>query len=361
MQSKPGPLKILVIQTAFIGDSLLAIPLLRELRSISSGGQLDLICRKGLADFFNHSKLVDRAIEWDKKNQKTTDLLNQLPSSHYDLLVVPHRSFRTWLLGIRISASHKISFKSWWKFPNREHIHYDLELPDALRQLALLKELLPKLKADLDELKISQPNSLWGQQSIDFAEHAFPEKYSMIVADQPHFNLSSIPDFAREIPSSCIVVAPGSVWNTKKWTEEGFIELIKLLIKKNENVVLSGSANEADLCQKISDQVSSAQVVNLAGQFSLFESFLFLRLKAKLAITNDSGTMHLAAAAGVRTISLFGPTTLDIGYRPWQKNAIVIQHPLPCRPCGKHGHQSCPIKTHACMKQISAELVFKYI
>ena len=71
-------------------------------------------------------------------------------------------------------------------------------------------------------------------------------------------------------------------------------------------------------------------------------------------VCNDSGAMHAAAAAGLPTVAVFGPTVLAQGFRPWQNQAMVVQRRLECRPCGKHGSDKCPIGTHACMEGIEA-------
>jgi heptosyltransferase-2 len=67
--------------------------------------------------------------------------------------------------------------------------------------------------------------------------------------------------------------------------------------------------------------------------------------------------MHMAALSGLPTVAAFGPTTLDLGYRPWSASAAVAQRDLPCRPCGKHGAERCPINSHACMAGLSPATV----
>jgi heptosyltransferase-2 len=81
--------------------------------------------------------------------------------------------------------------------------------------------------------------------------------------------------------------------------------------------------------------------------------------KAEALICNDSGLMHLASVAGLPTVAVFGPTTIALGYRPWQNQARVVERELFCRPCGKHGHVRCPLNTHECMKSISESQVLK--
>lgn len=355
-----SPTKIVIIQTAFIGDSLLTIPLLKRLRLLRPGASIELICRPGLKEFFVKTGLVDSAIEWDKKKNSVASVIGQLKFSSYDLSLVPHQSFRSFLLSRRIKARQRISFRRWWNFFSNAAVERDLDLPDALRQLSLLLPIdKVELSKDLRLIKSSQANGGWGQETVDFSERFFLEKYSMQLGLLAADLLEPLPEPLKTNGlHKYYLVAPGSVWNTKRWTDDSFLVLILNIIREGHWVILSGSKNESELCDRLAEKVASPHLINLCGRLSLYETFCVLKRIVEAAITNDSGTMHLAAAAGVRTISIFGPTTLDIGYRPWQRNAVVVQTPLPCRPCGKHGHQNCPIGTHDCMKKIGPEMVF---
>jgi heptosyltransferase-2 len=153
-----------------------------------------------------------------------------------------------------------------------------------------------------------------------------------------------------------IVIFPSSVWKTKQWTVEGFAQLAKQLETQKYNVVLMGSKVEYELCEVIANQLN--RKINLAGKCTLWESLLVLSA-AKLVVCNDSGSMHMGAFADVPTVAIFGPTVLTQGFRPWQNHATVVENnKINCRPCGKHGHKTCPLKHHDCMKTISSDLVF---
>jgi heptosyltransferase-2 len=152
-----------------------------------------------------------------------------------------------------------------------------------------------------------------------------------------------------------VVLAPGSVWRTKMWTKEGFIELGRTL-SRDALVVVMGSRDESELCAEIARAIPNA--TSLAGRTSLWESAQLLAV-ADLLVCNDSGAMHLGAAAGVPIVSIFGPTVLELGYRPWASNAAVVQTDLACRPCGKHGAEKCPLGHHDCMKKVVAADVLK--
>jgi heptosyltransferase-2 len=113
---------------------------------------------------------------------------------------------------------------------------------------------------------------------------------------------------------------------------------------------------EYELCEVIANQLN--RKINLAGKCTLWESLLVLSA-AKLVVCNDSGSMHMGAFADVPTVAIFGPTVLTQGFRPWQNHATVVENnKINCRPCGKHGHKTCPLKHHDCMKTISSDLVF---
>jgi heptosyltransferase-2 len=82
----------------------------------------------------------------------------------------------------------------------------------------------------------------------------------------------------------------------------------------------------------------------------------------KVVVSNDSGAMHLASVAEVPTVAIFGPTVLEFGYQPWNNMSAVVENKeINCRPCGKHGHEKCPIGTHVCMTSISANQVLEKI
>jgi heptosyltransferase-2 len=115
-----------------------------------------------------------------------------------------------------------------------------------------------------------------------------------------------------------------------------------------------GAPAERGICDEIVRAAPGA--VSIAGETSLWESAEILALADRL-VCNDSGAMHMAAAAGVPTVTVFGPTILEFGYRPWQNQARVAQVELKCRPCGKHGAKACPLGTHECMKAVSVQTV----
>jgi heptosyltransferase-2 len=315
--------RVLVIQTAFLGDAILSIPLLKEITSKLNPDSLTFVCRKGFGELFLKAGLVNNVIEVDKENsQSLKDAFTQMKLFLPDLIVSPHRSFRTTFWVARLNAIMKIGFKGFLRsLVYSITVVYDRSKHDVERQLSLLKPLgvNPALNDSLIRVQIS---------------------------DGKKFNFDK----------PFVVIAPGSQWNTKRWTFEGFLNVSKNLKEQGFEIVVIGVKNERELCDKLSGQISGSR--NFCGQTSVFEMAQLIK-HASLLICNDSGSMHIATAVGTPVVSIFGPTVKGQGYFPWSENSKVVEVDLSCRPCGAHGHDECPIGTHACMKNISASVVYQ--
>ncbi len=292
--------------------------------------------------------------------------------------VCPHESFRSAWITRQIRAQKKIGFYKWWNgwaFDTR--VARPMVLPEVLRVsyiltgLAQISKLSSSeaensvykmaglLKNRLDK-KISDKrfHNLSERQLIRYWPHKIEEDFNLYVQPAPELERSLI--LKLRLMRPYVVVAPSSQWATKRWTDEGFTQLIQLLTERGLNVYLVGAKSETEHCLKIEGAASSfakhVEVRSLAGQTDLVTLHALLAM-AEVVVTNDSGPMHMAAAAGRPVVGIFGPTTINLGYRPWSDQSQVVQVNLPCRPCGAHGHNKCPIGTHDCMKKISAAQV----
>jgi len=335
----------LCFQTAYPGDVFLAIPLLKRMRLKEPGMDLVLACRPGLGEFFLKYKLVDRVIEIDKKSGAgRAKALDALYAEEWELVVCPHESPRTALWMRKLKAGQKLGFQKWWNgFAFSKRVRKPVEYPDALRQLSLMAAVdssLAEIFASPEMSYFKNPFSRRSPLALDVP--AVPDWASMKVLDNK-------PD------GRTVFLAPGSVWATKRWTESGYVGLAGLLRARNFNVVLVGSPDEKELCEKIASQVPGLS--SRAGSTTMCELVELLATGVAL-VCNDSGAMHAASAAGLPTVAVFGPTVLDQGFRPWNTRSTIVQHDLKCRPCGKHGANKCPISTHECMTHITSEDVY---
>lgn len=349
--------RILFNQTAFLGDLLLSIPTLNNLKRIFPNGNITLICRKGTASLAQELKLADQIFEVDKKNSDSLKALKKnIKTQSYDIAISPHESTRSALFMWNVKAECKIGFYRWWSsWIYNKTIPRNMSLPDALRQLSLLSELDEVIKQAI--VSYSQSKGNFGKLRVDSLSDRLkvPALAFMGLKNriQSHRSIESEQSVICKYPQvkDAIFIAPGSVWETKKWTLDGYVELSKKLAHNNQ-IILIGSPDEKSLCDKIQNEVPSA--LNLAGRTTLFE-LLCLMTEGKALVCNDSGSMHLGSVAELPTVAIFGPTVLEIGYQPWQDKALVVENTrLNCRPCGLHGHKVCPIGTHECMKSISA-------
>lgn len=350
------------MQTAFLGDLLLSIPLLKKCRSLWPDHKLGLVCRKGLGDFFVKTGIVDQVYEIEKGNKDTyARILESLRGENVDHLISPHESMRTVLFCAQIKATHKISYRNAWNFwAFKTRVVRDVRLPDAMRQISLLAPLDSELQKNISEYVNQARPYLPDSQGLLPAppEWASMSQRDKVLAHTDLFaQLKSKFNLQGFEQGKAILIFPGSVWATKRWTEEGFIGVGQALRSQGYEVYVMGGPGEETLSERVAAGIPGA--VSLAGKTKIIESAQLIA-RAALLVGNDSASTHLAAVCETPLIAVFGPTILEFGYRPWSAQSYVVQKEgLRCRPCGKHGHKVCPIKTHVCMKDIPAEEVLR--
>lgn len=363
----PAGKERLIVQTAFLGDVLLSLPLIRMVKERWPGDRLVVLVRSGVGSYLRDAGVVDEVVEVDKsKSSSWRKARKRLGGRAFELVICPHESFRSALFVSRLKAKKKIGFARWFNsFAFGVRHDRDLSLPEALRQLILVKgeiesvpELLSNFKSAMkfDGGQGPERGALLAPPVA--AEMRVPRMTAIREAFEAGGDWRSLLSpgalkIADELgvgKKPLVVLAPGSVWKTKMWTSEGFVEVAKTWVSRGARVAIFGAPSEAELATDVA-RLSGA--VSIAGKTSLFESAQILAL-AELLVCNDSGAMHLGATASTPTVSVFGPTVLELGYRPWNSRARVVQIDLECRPCGKHGSKRCPLGTHACMKGVTA-------
>lgn len=325
----------LVIQTAFLGDLILSIPLLRQIKKLFPADELGVVCKKGLGEFLLREKVVDHVFEVEKSNRlsyvQAIQKINQKQVRH---LYCVHRSIRSVLMAAQIKSEKRIGFSSFlgfWIFD--DSVDFLHEAPEAIRQFKILETSA----AHIRDLFLSDDFSRYNEMSeLPPAEFSFGEP-------QPR------------TPAKRVALFPGSVWNTKRWTEEGYRELAHIFLNSGYEVDLLGGPDEKELCEKIANGDSRLRL--LAGRTSIADTIQNIKEYA-LVVSNDSAPTHMASYAGVPVVTIFGPTTSRMGFRPWARKAQVVENnQVSCRPCGPHGHQTCPLGHHLCMKTVSSRQV----
>jgi heptosyltransferase-2 len=149
----------------------------------------------------------------------------------------------------------------------------------------------------------------------------------------------------KNLPYVC--VAPSSVWFTKQWPKENYIQLVSELTKKH-HVFLLGAKSDFALCEEVIGK-NTSKSTNLCGQLNFLESAALMR-DAAMNFVNDSAPMHFASAMNAPTTAFFCSTIPEFGFGPLSERSRVVEsnEELPCRPCGLHGKKACPLGHFKC-------------
>jgi len=330
---------ILVIQTAFLGDAILTLPMIQELKKKNSESKLDVLAIPSTERIFSSSPYVDDVIVIDKsvKHKSISGLntfIKELKKKSYSKIYSPHRSLRSAYIIIRLGVNKTFGFdNSSLKYAYKNIVKYKLTDHEVQRNLELIGE-----NTDDKSWKISP-------------EIFIDEKEKEKVTDFLSFN---------KIDVEFIAVAPGSVWETKRYPKEYFIEVIKSLIVKNEKIVLIGGENDKLLCEEISYNLNDS-VENLAGKFSVTETIHLLR-EAKLLITNDSAPTHMGMCADIPVLTIYCSTIPGFGFYPYNNKSKYLSYDnLDCKPCGIHGYRECPVKSFDCGYKLLPDDILKEV
>ena len=153
-------------------------------------------------------------------------------------------------------------------------------------------------------------------------------------------------------PSRTAAVVPGARWPNKCWSPASFAAVAAGL-RNTEGLepVIVGDAADREAAEAVRVQVPGG-AAQLAGRTGLTGLAALLSL-ARVAVANDSGPAHLAAAVGTPVVTIFGPTHEAFGFAPRGARVRVISRDLPCRPCTVHGGLRCPRNRRACLDDIA--------
>jgi heptosyltransferase-2 len=327
--------KILVIQTAFLGDVILTTPLISELKLQYPHASIDVMAIPIGGEVWKNNPDVSSVIIYDKRGKDKgivpfVNLVLRIRKKKYDWIVSPHRSLRSAAISFFSGSPKRTAFDtSTGKFLYNDLVSYNRNIHEVQRNLSLLSTEDPD--------KEKKPRIFPSEKEKDRVE-AILLKEGL-----------KIRKFAA--------LAPGSVWATKRWPESYFVTLVERLKKENISVALIGGKSDMELSERIIAKAGWG--VNLAGKLNPRESFYLVKKSACL-LTNDSAPLHLGSAAGVPTVAVFGATIPEFGFGPYGRHPQVVLEAghLACRPCGIHGSQKCAVGTFACMMNISPETVW---
>ncbi len=332
--------KILIRATNWVGDAVMSLPALAAIRARFPDAEIVALARPWVADIYAGDRSLDRVIpyraaggarDWKAK----WALVRQLRAEAFDCAILLQNAFEaallTCLAGIPTRIGYDRDGRGWLltdpipvpkpgSIPRHQRFYY-LEL---LRRARIL-DTLP----DNQAIRLDHAGESAGRGAARFRE--------------------------LNLDAPVVGVSPGAAYGSaKRWTADGFAQAAcRVARQQSASVALFGSESERPLCDDIAASIRARGVaaLNLAGKTSLRE-FIDLASACRVFLTNDSGAMHIASAAGVPTVAIFGATD-DVATGPTGPQARVVRQPVECSPCLL---RECPID-HRCMTRVTPDQV----
>lgn len=312
--------KILIIQTAFIGDVILATSLVETVHATyDQNCVIDIVVRQGNEGLLEHHPFLNRVYVWKKKEKKYRNLLalsKEIRQEEYDFVFNLQRFASTGFLTWRSKAKCTVGFANnplSFLFKHKVVHAIGEGRHEVERNLDLLKTALKR-----DDIPLCLPKLYPGSD----------EK-------------AQIDTVVKEV-NNFVVLAPASVWFTKQLPRAKWIELIQSFTE-NSTVFLIGAPSDSELIEGIIAESGSEKCKNMAGKLSLLASAELIG-RAKRTYVNDSAPLHLASAMNAPVTAFFCSTVPAFGFGPLSADTEIkeVTQNLPCRPCGLHGFKACP-------------------
>lgn len=326
------PLKILIVQTSFLGDTILSTATIAALKKIYPESELWMMTTPLSTALVRQDPLLAGVIAYDKRKvdkgfKGLFAMAARLRAMGFHKVYSLHRSYRTAFLLFLSRIPQRIGFReAKLRFLYHETWPRNPAEHDVLRNLSILKG------------------------------HDDPQSFNTdmrLFAPEFHELGESAKAAVGEKKKSYAVLVPGSAWATKMWHHEGFRQTAQFLLQRGLDVILLGAPEDMATNTKVATGLS---VTDLAGQTSIKDA-LYIVKHAALVVCNDSMSLHMASAFKIPTVVIFCATSPSFGFGPWKNNAVVVEKTLACKPCSRHGQRQCPNNTYACMREIPFDQV----
>jgi lipopolysaccharide heptosyltransferase I len=361
--------RILLIKPSALGDVVHTIPVLVKLRVRYPRARIDWLITPENAEIVRCHPALSNVVlfarrDFSKRGRRWRallaffDLLKQIRRAKYDLVIDMHGQVRSALFALISGARVRIGFDrpirrsltvsaehdlrnvpshGWRGAREGSWIAYTHRIPIPTLDVHAIDRYLwvaPLLGLDDDPPDLAIHLSSDTVRNVErlLKEHG-------VHADVP-----------------LVILVPGTIWETKHWTIEGFAGVARTFLSDGFAVALAGTERDQQRCRQIA--AAAPGVCDLSGKTTPAELAALIR-RAEVAVTNDSGSMHVAASLRKPMVSVFGPTNpVHIG--PYQRPESVVRVDLPCSPCNYRRLSQCPFD-HACMKQVTSEMVVERV
>lgn len=330
-------MNILVRMPNWIGDLVMATPVLADLRKHFPDASITAMCRKPLCELLEQEEAIDELFCFTRpessfaRRQEKRDLLAKIEAGKFDVGILLTNSFSSawwfWQGGVKRRIGFSMHWRRWLltdplPLQSKKMHHVDL-YKKTLEPLGIpLSKTAPRLFVSEKEAK--EAKQLLYQRGY--------------VEGKP-----------------LIGINPGAAYGSAKcWPPERFRQLAQELLKSGVFLLFFGDLSTDALVKEICRGLPE-QVMDLAGVTRLRELACLIK-ECDVFVTNDSGPMHIGAALGVPLVALFGSTDPELT-GPYGQEEAVVRKPVSCSPCFK---RVCPID-FPCMKEITVDMVVKQV
>lgn len=323
----------LVIQTSFLGDTVLTTPLIARL---AERGPVDVLVTAASARLLANHPSIRETIVYDKRGRDRgvtgfARMARALRAKRYDAAYLAQGSARSGALALAARVPRRVGFTT-----SAGRAFYTVKVP-APRGMHHAEKLFT-----LGSAGGGRPYS-----RDDLRPRLYP-------GDDERRAVDELLGGARDPAVPLVALAPGSVWATKRWPH--YPALARALAGRARMLVIGGR-DDGELAREIIDAVGGEGAVDATGRLTLLASAEAIG-RAQVIVSNDSAPLHLASAMGTPTVAMFGPTVPAFGFGPLAvRSAIVEDEMLACRPCDRHGPQRCPLGHWKCMLDQSPDRV----
>jgi lipopolysaccharide heptosyltransferase I len=361
--------RILLIKPSALGDVVHTIPVLVKLRARYPRARIDWLITPENAEVVRcHPALTNVVLfarhDFSKRGRRWRalmaffNLLKQIRRAKYDLIIDMHGQVRSAFFSIISGARVRIGFDRPIKRTVTISAEHDLKnVPShgwrGAREGSWLAYTHRIPIPTLDVHAIDR--YLWVGELLEFDDD--PPDLKIHLPPEAIANVQRLlEERGVSADTPLIVLVPGTIWETKHWTIEGFAGVAREFLREGFAVALAGTKRDEQRCRQIA--AAAPGTCDLSGKTTPAELAALIR-RAEVAVTNDSGSMHVAASLDKPMVSVFGPTNpVHIG--PYERPESVVRVDLPCSPCNYRRLSQCPFD-HACMKQITSAMVVERV
>jgi heptosyltransferase I len=361
--------RILLIKPSALGDVVHTLPVLVKLRARYPQAQIDWLITPENAEVVRYHPALSNVVlfarrDFSKRGRRWRafvsffDLLKQIRSAKYELIIDMHGQVRSAFFALISGARVRIGFDRPVKRGLTVSAEHDLKnIPShgwrGAREGSWIAYTHRIPIPTLDVHAIDR--YLWVAPLLGLDDN--PPDLTIHLSPQASDRVNRLLQ-EHGVPASkpLVVLVPGTIWETKHWTIEGFAGVARQFLQDGFAVALAGTTRDQQRCRQIA--AAAPGTCDLSGKTTPADLAALIR-RAEVAVTNDSGSMHVAAALGKPMVSVFGPTNpVHIG--PYERPESVVRVDLPCSPCNYRRLSQCPFD-HACMKQVTSAMVVERV